>query len=349
MHATLIYGPGDIRFEHVPDPAVRRPTDAVVRVVASCVCGSDLWPYRGVNPPEEPSRIGHEFVGIVEAVGDAVQTVRVGDFVIAPFAISDGTCVHCRNGITTSCDNGEWWGSEDEDGLLVDGGQSERIRVPLADGTLVATPGVPDEEMIPDLLTLSDVMGTGHHAAVAAGVRAGSTVAVVGDGAVGLCGVLAAHRLGAERIIAMSRHADRQTVARRFGATDVVEERGQDGVARIEDLTDGVGVDAVLECVGTKVSMQQALESARPGGRVGFVGVPAGGPELSIRQMFNSNVGVVGGVAPVRAYLPELLAEVLDGRLRPGAVFDLELPLSQVADAYRAMDERRAIKVLLRP
>ena len=349
MHATLIHGPGDIRFEEVDDPAVRKPSDALVRVVASCVCGSDLWPYRGINPPDEASRIGHEFVGIVEAVGGAVETVRVGDFVIAPFALSDGTCVHCRNGITTSCDNGAWWGSEDEDGILVDGGQGQLVRVALADGTLVATPGVPDDAMVPDLLTLSDVMGTGHHAAVSAGVRAGSTVAVVGDGAVGLCGVLAAHRLGAERIIAMSRHADRQAVARQFGATDVVEERGADGVARIEELTDGVGVDAVLECVGTKQSMQQAIDSARPGGRVGFVGVPAGGPELPIRQMFSSNVGVVGGVAPVRAYLPELLAEVLDGRLKPGAVFDLELPLAEVAEAYRAMDERKAIKVLLRP
>ena len=237
MHATLIHGPRDIRFERVDDPTIQRPTDAVVRVVASCVCGSDLWPYRGVQQTDEPSRIGHEFVGMVEAVGDAVQTVRVGDFVIAPFAISDGTCVHCRNGITTSCDNGEWWGSEDDDGFVVDGGQGEIVRVPLADGTLVATPDVPDDAMIPDLLTLSDVMGTGHHAALSAGVRAGSTVVVVGDGAVGLCGVLAANRLGADRIIAMSRHTDRQAVARRFGATDVVEERGADGVARIKDLS----------------------------------------------------------------------------------------------------------------
>ena len=349
MHATLIHGPGDIRFEQVDDPTIRRPTDAVVRVVASCVCGSDLWPYRGVNPPNQPRRIGHEFVGLVEAVGSAVGRVRVGDFVIAPFAISDGTCAHCRNGITTSCDNGEWWGSEDDDGMLVDGGQGELVRVPLADGTLVATPGLPDDASIPDLLTLSDVMGTGHHAAISAGVRAGSTVAVVGDGAVGLCGVLAAKRLGADRIISMSRHADRQAVARRFGATDIVEERGADGVARIEDLTDGIGVDAVLECVGTKQSMQQAIGSARPGGRIGFVGVPAGGPELPIGRLFSTNVGVVGGVAPVRTYLPELLAEVLDGRLAPGAVFDRELPLAEVAEAYRAMDERQAIKVLLRP
>ena len=349
MRATVIHAPGDVRLEEVPDPSVQQPTDALVRVVASCVCGSDLWPYRGVNPPEEPSRIGHEFVGIVEDVGSAVQTVRPGDFVIAPFAISDGTCVHCRNGFTTSCEKGEWWGSEDEAGFLVDGGQGELVRAPLADGTLVATPGVPEDSLIPDLLTLSDVMGTGHHAAVSAGVRAGSTVVVVGDGAVGLCGVLAAHRLGAERIIAMSRHADRQAVARRFGATDIVEERGPDGVAMIEELTNGVGADAVLECVGTKVSMEQAIDSARPGGRVGFVGVPAGGPELSVRKMFSTNVGVVGGVAPVRTYLPDLLAEVLDGRLKPGAVFDRELPLTDVAEAYRAMDERRAIKVLLRP
>ncbi len=349
MYATLIHGPGVIRFEQVEDPAIRRPTDALVRLVASCVCGSDLWPYRGVFPIDEPSRIGHEFVGLIEDVGAGVRTVGVGDFVIAPFVISDGTCVHCRNGMTTSCDAGSGWGGPDDDDLLADGGQGELVRVPLADGTLVATPEVPDDGLVPDLLALSDVMGTGHHAAVSAGVGPGSTVVVVGDGAVGLCGVLAARRLGAERIIAMSRHADRQAVARRFGATDVVEERGPDGVGRVEELTDGVGADAVLECVGTKESMQQALDSARPGGRVGFVGVPAGGPELPVRQMFNRNVGVVGGVAPVRTYLPQLLAEVLDGRLRPGAVFDLELPLSSVTDGYRAMDERRAIKVLLRP
>lgn len=349
MRATLIHAARDIRLEDVPDPTIQLPTDAVVRVVASCVCGSDLWPYRGVQPTKEPSRIGHEFVGMVEAVGADVSAVQVGDFVIAPFAISDGTCPHCLNGITTSCANGQWWGSEDDDGRVVDGGQGEFVRVPLADGTLVATPDVPPDDQLPDLLTLSDVMGTGHHAAVAAGVRAGSTVVVVGDGAVGLCGVLAARRLGADRIIAMSRHADRQVIAREFGATDIVEERGDEGVDVITDLLGGIGADAVLECVGTKDSMQQAIGAARPGGRVGYVGVPAGGPELPIRKLFGVNVGVGGGVAPVRTYLPELLAEVLSGDLHPGRVFDLQLPLADVAEAYAAMDERRSIKVLLRP
>jgi hypothetical protein len=349
MRATVIHGPRDVRLEEVADPVIHRPTDALVRVVASCVCGSDLWPYRGVRPPREPRRIGHEFVGIVEEVGAEVTTVGVGDFVIAPFVVSDGTCVHCRNGITTSCANGAGWGGDDADGLPVDGGQGEYVRVPLADGTLVATPAVPDAALVPSLLTLSDVMGTGHHAALAARVRPGSTVAVVGDGAVGLCAVLAARRLGAERIVAFSRHPSRQQLAREFGATDVVAERGDEGAARVTDLLGGVGADAVLECVGTRESMQQALDTARPGGHVGYVGVPAGGPELPVGQMFSSNVAVAGGVAPVRTYLPELLADVLDGTIDPGRVFDLELPLEKVTEAYAAMDERRAIKALLRP
>ncbi len=349
MRATVIHGPRDIRLEDVPDPRIHRPSDAIVRVVASCVCGSDLWPYRGVTGSEEPSRIGHEFVGVVEETGADVATVTTGDFVIAPFAISDNTCVHCQHGVHTSCAHGAWWGSTDEHGFPVDAGQGERVRVPQADGTLVATPEAPDEDMIPGLLTLSDVFPTGHHAAVSAGVAAGSTVVVVGDGAVGLCAVLAARRLGAERVVAMSRHAPRQEVARTFGATDVVPERGDEGVARVRDVLGGIGADAVLECVGTKESMQQALDSTRPGGRVGFVGVPNGGAELPIRQMFSNNITVGGGVAPVRAYLDELLPEVLDGTLEPGRVFDLELPLDQVADAYAAMDERRSIKALLRP
>jgi threonine dehydrogenase-like Zn-dependent dehydrogenase len=349
MKATLIHGPRDIRFEPVPDPQIRRPTDALVRVVASCVCGSDLWPYRGVTPTNEPHRIGHEFVGVVEEVGSAVMTVRPGSFVIAPFVVSDGTCANCRNGITTSCLHGCGWGGSDEFGLPVDGGQGEAVRVPLADGTLVATPEPPDPALIPSLLTLSDVMGTGHHAAVAAGVRPGSRVVVVGDGAVGLCGVLAARRLGAERIIAMSRHPERRALAAEFGATDLVGERGAAGAAAVRDLLGGSGADAVLECVGTKESMQQAIDVTRPGGRVGYVGVPAGGAELPIGQMFGDNINVAGGVAPVRVYLPDLLADVLAGRIGPGRVFDLELPLAQVADAYAAMDERRAIKVLLRP
>jgi threonine dehydrogenase-like Zn-dependent dehydrogenase len=333
----------------VPDPRLSTGGDAIVRVVAACVCGSDLWPYRGVTPTHEPHRIGHEFVGIVEQVGPEVARIRVGDFVIAPFYDCDMTCVNCRNGFSTSCLNGGWWGSDDRMGAFADGGQGELVRVPHADGSLVATPSMPDDGLVPALLALSDVMGTGHHAAVSAGVGRGKTVVVVGDGAVGLCAVLASARLGAERIVAMSRHADRQALALRFGATDIVAERGDEGVARIRELFDGIGADAVLECVGTKESMDQALRSARPGGQVGFVGVPNGAPELPIRRMFNSNVGVRGGVAPVRNYVEELLPEVWDGRLQPGAVFDLELPLTEVAEAYAAMDERRAIKVLLRP
>jgi threonine dehydrogenase-like Zn-dependent dehydrogenase len=349
MKATLIYGAHDIRFETVPDPQILRPTDAVVRVVASCVCGSDLWRYRGIIPVNQPTRIGHEFVGIVEEVGSEVTTVRPGDFVIAPFVVSDGTCINCRKGVTTSCLHGCGWGGTDEFGLPVDGGQGQAVRVPLAGGTLVATPESPDRALIPSLLTLSDVMGTGHHAAVAAGVGPGSRVVVVGDGAVGLCGVLAAKRLGAERIIAMSRHPQRRELATAFGATDLVEERGAEGAAKVKEMLDGIGADAVLECVGTKESMQQAIDSTRPGGRVGYVGVPAGGAELPIGQLFGANINVGGGVAPVRVYLPDLLRDVLDGRIEPGRVFDLELPLAEVAEGYAAMDERRAIKALLWP
>lgn len=349
MHATLIHAPRDVRFEEVPDPQLSTGGDAIVRVVAACVCGSDLWPYRGVTPTHEPHRIGHEFVGVVEQVGPEVRRIRVGDFVIAPFYDCDMTCVNCRNGFSTSCLNGGWWGADDRMGAFADGGQGELVRVPHADGSLVATPSMPDAALVPHLLTLADVMGTGHHAAVSAGVGPGTTVVVVGDGAVGLCAVLASARLGAERIVAMSRHADRQALATRFGATDIVAERGDAGVNRIRDLFDGIGADAVLECVGTAESMDQALRSARPGGQVGYVGVPNGDPELPIRRMFNTNVGVRGGVAPVRNYIEELLPEVWDGRLQPGAVFDLELPLAEVAEAYAAMDERRAIKVLLRP
>lgn len=357
MRATVIHGERDVRVEEVPDPVLLAGgsgRDAVVRVVAACVCGSDLWPYRGVQKTREPKRIGHEFIGVVEQVGDAVRDVAVGDAVIAPFYVCDGTCANCVNGVSTSCLHGGWWGSQDREGGFADAGQGERVRVPLADGTLVVVPGVDLEStegraLVPHLLTLSDVMGTGHHAAVSGGVGPGSTVAVVGDGAVGLCAVAAARRLGATRIVAMSRHPERQALARTLGATDVVPERGDEGVARLKEMFDGVGPDVVLECVGTKESMDQALRSARPGGQVGFVGVPAGGPELPVQTMFSTNVGVRGGVAPVRGYIEELLPEVLDGRLQPGVVFDLELPLDEVAEAYKAMDERRATKVLLRP
>ncbi|MEF3404504.1 zinc-dependent alcohol dehydrogenase family protein [Agromyces sp. CCNWLW203] len=349
MLATVIHAPRDIRVETVPDPVLATGADAIVKVVAACVCGSDLWPYRGVTPTHEPHRIGHEFIGVVEAVGEDVAAIAVGDFVIAPFYVCDNTCANCRNGVSTSCLNGGWWGSDDRAGAFADGGQGERVRVPLADGTLVVVPGPVGDEEVPGLLSLADVMGTGHHAAVSAGVSAGDTVAVVGDGAVGLCAVIAAKRLGAETIIAMSRHPERQALARRFGATHIVEERGAEGVARVQELTDGLGADRVLECVGTKESMDQAIRSARPGGMVGYVGVPNGGPELPVRPLFNRNVGVNGGVAPVRGYIEELLPEVRSGAIEPGLVFDLELPLADAAEAYAAMDERRATKVLLRP
>lgn len=348
MRATYLHAPGDIRLGEAPDPVLVEPSDAIVRVTASCVCGSDLWPYRGAGDIDEPKRIGHEFVGIVEEVGSDVGTVKAGDFVIAPFTWSDNTCPNCAAGIQTACRNGGGWGAPDRSGAMVDGGQGEYVRVPLADGTLVTTPEQPDEAMIPSLLTLSDVMGTGWHAARAAGVTAGATVAVVGDGAVGLCGVLAASRFGAERIIAMSRHESRQHVARQFGATDIVATRGQEGIEAIKELTEGVGADAVLECVGTGDSMLQAIGSARAGATVGYVGVPHG-VELPIRQMFGRNVNVAGGVAPARQYLPQLRDEVLAGEIEPGAVFDRTLPLDDVAQAYTAMDERSAIKVMLRP
>lgn len=349
MRATLIHGPRDIRSTEVAEPHLERPTDAVVRVVASCICGSDLWAYRGVQETKQAHQIGHEFVGVVEEVGADVASIRPGQFVIAPFVVSDGTCVNCRNGVHTSCLHGAAWGAEDEDGLGVTGGQSARIRVPQADGTLVATEEMPPDELIPSLLALSDVMSTGHHAALSAGVGPGRTVAVVGDGAVGLCGVLAAKRLGADRIVLFSRHESRQQLGRDFGADTVIEERGEAGVQALRELFDGVGPDCVLECVGTAESMDQALRSVRPGGHVGYVGVPSGGAELPIGTMFGGNINVAGGVAPARAYIPELLVDVLSGAIDPGKVFDLTLPLEEVADGYTAMDERRAIKVLLKP
>ncbi|WP_270886941.1 zinc-dependent alcohol dehydrogenase family protein [Pedococcus sp. 5OH_020] len=348
MKATILYAPGDVRVDEVPDPGIQRPSDALVRVTAACVCGSDLWPYRGVNEVHGPTRIGHEFVGIVEEVGAEVRSVRPGDFVVAPFMYSDNTCPHCLVGIQSRCSHGGFWGGPDRDGLMVDGGQGECVRVPLADGTLVATREVPDESLVPSLLTLSDVMGTGWHAAVAAQVQEGDTVVVVGDGAVGLCGVLAAVQLGAERVVAMSRHAPRQKIARTFGATHVVEVRGEEAVAAVADLTDGVGADAVLECVGTNDSMQTAIAVARPGATVGYVGVPHG-IEYPVRDLFARNVGIAGGIAPARQYLPRLRDEVLAGAIEPGLVFDLELPLDEVGEAYAAMDERRAVKSLVRP
>ena len=348
MKATLLNAPGDIRVEDVPDPTIAKPTDALVRVTAACVCGSDLWPYRGINAVTEPTRIGHEFVGIVEEVGSEVRSVRAGDFVIAPFMYSDNTCPHCRVGIQSRCDHGGFWGGPDRDGIMADGGQGEYVRVPLADGTLVATRDVPGDDLVPSLLSLSDVMGTGWHAAVAAQVQEGDTVVVVGDGAVGLSAVLAAARMGAERIIVMSRHESRQRIAREFGATDVVEVRGDEAVAAVKELTSGVGADAVLECVGTNESMSTAIAAARPGATVGYVGVPHG-IEYPVRDLFARNVGIAGGIAPARQYLPQLRDDVLAGAINPGLVFDLEVPLAEVAEGYAAMDQRRAIKSLIRP
>lgn len=349
MRATILHAPGDIRLDEIPEPRLLRPTDAIVRVSAACVCGSDLWPYRGINPVNKPRGIGHECVGIVEEVGTEVRTLRPGQFVIAPFTYSCGVCVHCRYGVHTSCvRGGQGWGGLDGDGEQTNACQAEAVRVPYADGTLVATPEVPGEEQLPALLALSDVMATGWHCAVSAGVQAGETVVVVGDGAVGLSAVLAAVRLGAERVVAMSRHEPRQAVARRFGANDVIAERGAEGAERVMELTGGVGADRVLECVGTGGSMEQAFASARPGGTVGFVGVPHG-VEVPIRTMFGKNIRLAGGVAPVRAYLEQLRDEVLAGDLDPSPVFDRTLPLDDVAQAYAAMDERRAIKVMLRP
>lgn len=337
MNGAILYAPGDVRFEERPDPEILEPTDAIVRTVAACVCGSDLWRFRGIAPVAEPATSGHEFCGVVTAVGDAVTTVEPGDFVVGGFNPSDNTCALCVKGATANCLHRSRY----------DGTQAELIRVPLADGTLIATPGQPDADLIPSLLALSDVMCTGWHAAVSAGVGPGKTVAVVGDGAVGLCAVLAAKQLGATTIIAMSRHESRQELASKFGATHIVEERDDAGSARIKELTDGIGADCVLECVGTEGARLQAVGSVRDGGSLGLVGVPHG--DLPLDQLFWRNVGLNGGPANCRAYLPELMDLVLARTINPGLVFDLELPLSEVAEAFAAMDERRAIKVLLRP
>jgi threonine dehydrogenase-like Zn-dependent dehydrogenase len=338
MRATTIHAPRDIRLSDVPDPVISAPTDAVVKVTAGCICGSDLWGYRGENDITAGATIGHECVGVVEEVGAEVTSFRPGDFVIVPFDHCDNTCPHCRAGMQAACQNL---------GFTVSG-QAEYARVTQAEGSLVKTDGPPDPSMIPSLLTLSDVMATGWHAAVAAGVRKGGTAVVVGDGAVGLCGVLAAHVMGAETVVAMSRHEPRQRIAREFGATHVVAERGDEGIERVMEITGGVGGDAVLECVGNDAAIQQAFAVARPGSTVGFVGVPHG-VELPIRRMFQKNIGLAGGMAPVRKYLPELLELVQDGAINPGLVFDRTLPLSEVAEGYRAMDEREAIKVLIEP
>ncbi|MCK1815245.1 zinc-dependent alcohol dehydrogenase family protein [Streptomyces sp. XM4011] len=338
MRGAVIHAPGDVRFETLEDPRILRPTDAVIRTAVTCVCGSDLWPWRGLEPIGDPHPMGHEYVGFVEEVGSEVTAVRPGQFVVGSFATSDNTCANCRNGYPSNCLHREFMSTC----------QAEYVRIPNAQGTLVATNEVPDERLWPGLLAVSDVMGTGWWAADAAEVRPGSTAVVVGDGAVGLCAVIAAKELGAERIIAMSRHESRQRLARAYGATDIVTERGPEGVERIKELTGGIGADSVLECVGTAEAMRQALHSARPGGNVGFVGVPHG-VTVDGQELFFSHVGLRGGPAPVRRYLPDLIDRVVSGRIDPGQVFDLTLPLAEVAEGYRAMDERRAIKALLTP
>ncbi len=337
MRATTIHGTRDVRVEDVPDPVLALPTDAIVKVTAGCVCGSDLWPYRGENPVKPGSTIGHECVGVVEEVGSEVSSVRPGDFVVVPFSHCDNTCPHCVAGVQSACVN---FG-------VTTSGQGEYALVGQADGTLVQAQKTDDDARLASLVALSDVMPTGWHAAVSAGVREGGSVVVVGDGAVGLCGVLAASVMGAGTIVAMSRHEPRQALAREFGATHVVAARGREGAAEVKEITGGIGADAVLECVGTDQSMGTAFAVARPGATVGFVGVPHG-VELPVSRMFGKNIGLRGGIAPVRRYLPELLALVEAGRIDPGKVFDLTLPMAESPEGYRAMDERRAIKVLLR-
>lgn len=337
MLGTILHGPRDVRCEEVAEPQILKPTDAIIRLSASCICGSDLWPFRGLNDVTSPLAMGHEYCGIVEEVGSAVKTVRPGQFVVGSFCISDNTCPHCRFGFQSSCEQREF----------MTAAQAPLARVPLADGTLVATPERPADDLIPSLLATSDVLGTGWYAADAARVQPGSTAVVVGDGAVGLMGVLAAKQMGAARIIAMSRHKTRQNLALEFGATDIISERGDAGIARVKELTKGVGAESVLECVGTRESMMQAINCARPGGAIGFVGVPHG-VELDGQWLFFAQKSLFGGPAPVRRFLPHLIDLVLQRKIEPGKVFDLTLPLKDVAEGYRAMDERRAIKTLLR-
>jgi threonine dehydrogenase-like Zn-dependent dehydrogenase len=342
MKATVMYGAGDVRIRTVPDARLAEPTDALVRVTRACICGSDLWPYNSMQPSETGNRMGHEFMGVVEAVGSAVSTVKKGDLVVAPFAWSDGTCEFCRNGLQTSCIHGGWWG-----GAELDGGQGEAVRVPLADGTLLALPVGQDHALMASLLTLSDVMGTGHHAALSARVRPGNVVAVVGDGAVGLCGVIAARRLGAEQIIILGRHAQRIALARTFGATDLVSERGDEAIERVRELTGGLGAHSVLECVGHGEAMRTAVSIARAGGAIGRVGIPQETTIPGGQATFFSNITIAGGPAPVRAYMEELLPDVLEGRIDPGRVFDRVTTIDGVPDGYRAMNEREAIKVMI--
>jgi threonine dehydrogenase-like Zn-dependent dehydrogenase len=344
MRATVMYAAGDVRIETVPDARVIEPTDAVVTVTRACICGSDLWPYKAMEPSEAGIIMGHEAIGVVEDVGADVRNLKRGDMVVMPFAWSDGTCAFCQEGLNTSCVHGGFFGNEE-----IAGAQSEAVRVPLADGTLYVLPVGPNDALLPSLLTLSDVMGTGHHAAITAKVGPGKSVAVVGDGAVGLCGVIAARRLGAEQIIILGRHPDRIVLAREFGATDVVSERGDEAVEKVRELTGGFGVHSVLECVGTEQAMLTAVSIARPGGAVGRVGVPHYEAIPSAQPTFYNNVTVSGGPAPVRAYIDELLPDVLAGKIEPGRVFDSVVGLDGVPDGYRAMNDREALKVMVKP
>lgn len=344
MRATVMYGAGDVRIDEVPDAKLVHPTDAVVRITRSCICGSDLWPYKSLPASEDGIRMGHEFIGVVEETGADVATVKKGDVVVAPFAYSDGTCVFCDEGLQTSCPAGGFWGVGD-----VDGGQGEAVRVPHADGTLVVLPVDEDDALMPSLLTLSDVFATGHHAALGARVQPGHTVAVIGDGAVGLCGVIAAKRLGAEQIIILGRHQARTDLAREFGATDVVPERGKAATERVRELTGGLGAHSVLEAVGLEDAFLTAVKIARPGGAIGRVGVPQFATLPGAGETFQRNITVSGGVAPARAYIEELLPDVLDGSLQPGKVFDRTVDITGVPAGYRAMDDREAIKVLVKP
>jgi threonine dehydrogenase-like Zn-dependent dehydrogenase len=339
-----MFGAGAVRIENVPDAHLIEPTDAVVTVTRACICGSDLWPYKTMEHTDSGRVMGHEAIGIVEAVGADVRTIKAGDLVVMPFAYSDGNCIFCHEGLQTSCIHGGFFGTTE-----LAGAQAEAVRIPQADGTLFVLPVGKDDALMPSLLTLSDVMGTGHHAAVAAKVAPGETVAVVGDGAVGLCGVIAARRLGAEQIIMLGRHADRIALAREFGATDVVSERGAEAVERVRELTGGFGVHSVLECVGLDESMLTAISIARPGGAVGRVGVPQHELMPASQPAFYNNVTVSGGPAPVRAYIEELLPDVLEGRIEPGRVFDRVIGLEEVPDGYRAMNDREAIKVMVQP
>jgi threonine dehydrogenase-like Zn-dependent dehydrogenase len=344
MRATVMYRAGDVRIEEIPDATIVNPTDAVIRITRACICGSDLWPYNELEPTDAGRRMGHEAIGVVESIGADVRTLKRGDLVVMPFAYSDGTCMFCDDGLQTSCIHGGFFGTGE-----VGGAQAEALRIPQADGTLFVLPLGADDALMPGLLTLSDVMGTGHHAARMARVDRGKKVAVVGDGAVGLCGVIAAKRLGAEQIIILGRHPDRIALAKAFGATDVVSERGEGAVERVRALTGGYGAHSVLECVGAEQAMLTALGVVRPGGAIGRIGVPHYAGIPATEQMFYDNISVGGGPAPVRAYIKELLPDVLAGRIEPGRIFDRTVSLDEVPEGYRAMNERKAIKVMVKP